>query len=60
MKVPEPKKLPSGNYFIQLRLNGVSVPVTRPTAKECKREAELIKSEHRAKSASLRRTTRLR
>lgn len=48
MKVPEPKKLPSGNYFIQMRLNGVSVSVTRPTSKECKREAELIKAEHRA------------
>lgn len=48
MKVPEPRKLPSGNYFIQLRLNGVSVPVTAPTARECKRTAELIKAEHRA------------
>lgn len=48
MKVPEPKKLPSGNWFIQMRLNGVSVPVTAPTAKECKRQAELIKAEYRA------------
>lgn len=48
MKVPEPRKLKSGNYFIQLRLNGVSVPVTASTAKECKRQAELIKAEHRA------------
>ncbi len=48
MKVPEPRKLSSGNYFIQLRLNGISVPVTAPTAKECKRQAELIKAEHRA------------
>lgn len=48
MKVPEPRKLNSGNWFIQLRLNGVSVPVTAPTAKECKRQAELIKAEHRA------------
>lgn len=48
MKVPEPRKLPSGNYFIRLRLNGVSVPITRPTAKECKRAAELIKAEYRA------------
>lgn len=48
MKVPEPRKLKSGNYFIQLRLNGVSVPVTAATAKECKRQAELIKAEHRA------------
>lgn len=48
MKVPEPRKLKSGSYFIQLRLNGVSVPVTARTAKECKRQAELIKAEHRA------------
>lgn len=48
MKVPEPRKLKSGSYFIQLRLNGVSVPVTAPTAKECKRQAELIKAEYRA------------
>lgn len=48
MKVPEPRKLKSGSYFIQLRLNGVSVPVTSATAKECRRQAELIKAEHRA------------
>ena len=48
MKVPEPRKLKSGNWFIQLRLNGVSVPITASTAKECKRQAELIKAEHRA------------
>ena len=50
MKVPKPRKLPSGNYYIQMLLNGVSVSVTRPTAKECIREAELIKAEHRAKN----------
>lgn len=48
MKVPEPRKLPSGTWFIQLRLNGVSVPVTASTAKACKDEAALIKAEHRA------------
>ena len=48
MKIPEPRKLKSGNYFIQLRLNGTSVPITAATAKECKRQAELIKAEHRA------------
>ena len=48
MKIPEPRKLKSGSYFIQLRLNGVSVPVTASTAKECKRQAELIKAEHRS------------
>lgn len=48
MKVPEPRKLKSGTWFIQLRLNGVSVPVTASTAKACKHKAELIKAEHRA------------
>ncbi len=48
MKIPEPRKLKSGSYFIQLRLDGVSVPVTASTAKECRRQAELIKAEHRA------------
>ena len=48
MKIPEPRKLNSGSYFIQLRLNGVSVPVTASTAKECKRQAALIKAEYQA------------
>ena len=48
MKVPEPRRMSSGNYYIYLRLNGVGVPVTAPTAKECKRTAELIKAEYRA------------
>lgn len=48
MKIPEPRKLKSGSYFIQLRLNGVSVPITADSAKECKKRAELIKAEHRA------------
>lgn len=51
MKVPEPRKLNSGKYFIQLRLNGVSVPVTASSAKECKRQAQLIKAEHMAGKA---------
>lgn len=48
MKVPEPRKLSSGSYFIQMRLNGRSVSVTRSTARECKRAAELIKAEYNA------------
>jgi integrase len=46
MKVPQPRKLPSGSWFIQLRLGGVSIPVTASTEKECKRQAALIKAEH--------------
>ena len=48
MKVPEPRKLSSGNYFIQLRLNGQSIPITAETATECKNIAELTKAEYRA------------
>lgn len=46
MKVPEPKKLPSGNYFIRLRLGGSSIPITTSTAAECRRQAQLIKAEY--------------
>ena len=47
MKVPEPRKLSSGSYFIQLRLDGESIPITRDTYAECKTEAELLKAQHR-------------
>jgi len=48
MKIPEPRKLKSGTWFIQLRLNGISVPVTGSSKKECQDAAALIKAEHRA------------
>lgn len=48
MKVPEPRKLPSGSWFIQLRLNGESIPVTADTKKECLDQARLIKAEYLA------------
>lgn len=48
MKVPNPRKLKSGTWFIQLRLNGESVPVSAATKKECIDRARLIKAEHKA------------
>lgn len=48
MKVPNPRKLKSGTWFIQLRLNGESVPVSAATKKECIDKARLIKAEHKA------------
>ena len=48
MKTPKVIRLPSGEYFTRLRLNGVSIPITRSTEKECKDEADLIKSEWKA------------
>ena len=48
MKVPEPRRLKSGTWFIQLRLGGESISVSAATAKECRRQASLIKAEFQA------------
>ena len=48
MKVPKAKKLPSGSWFIHLRLGGENIPVTEKTEKACIREAQRIKAEYLA------------
>lgn len=48
MKVPKAKKLPSGSWFIHLRLGGENIPITAATEKDCIRQAQLIKAEHLA------------
>lgn len=48
MKVPTPRKLPSGNWFIQLRLDGVSIPITAETKASCISIAETTKADFRA------------
>lgn len=48
MQVPKPRRLPSGNWFIQMRLNGESVSVTEATEKQCVKSAQLIKAEYLA------------
>ena len=47
MKVPTPRKLSSGTWFVQLRLDGQSISVTAPTKTECRTKAELIKAKYR-------------
>lgn len=47
MKVPEPRKLKSGTWFIQMRLGGESIPVSAPTRIECIKQAEKIKADYR-------------
>lgn len=42
--VPEPRKLPSGNYFIQLRIGGKSISITEPDAATCHAKAVAIKA----------------
>lgn len=48
MKVPNPRRLKCGTWFIQLRLGGESIPVSAATKKECIDRARLIKAEHKA------------
>lgn len=47
MKIPEPRKLKSGTWFIQMRLGGESIPVSAPTRTECIKQAEKIKADYR-------------
>ena len=44
MKVPEPRKLPSGSWFVRVMVNGKNINITKPTTKECIAEAMAIKS----------------
>ena len=48
MKLPEPRRLASGNYFIQLRLGGESISITESSRAACIREARAIKAEYLA------------
>lgn len=47
MKIPKAKKLPSGNWRIQLRLGGQSISITQPTQRAAIRAAEMAKAEYR-------------
>lgn len=44
MKKPNAKKLPSGNWFCRVRVNGQDVSITMPTEKEAVAEAMAIKA----------------
>lgn len=55
MKVPEPRRLPSGTWFIQLRLNGKSIPISAESPTECTRLAEKKKADYRAGAEIIKR-----
>ena len=44
MKIPKIEKLPSGNYFCRLRLNGQSIPITEASEALCAAQAMAYKS----------------
>ena len=56
MKVPKPRKVSSGNYFIQMRLGGESITVTEPTERACIRSAQIIKANYLAGLKTLSRS----
>lgn len=57
MKIPKARQLPSGSWFIQLRPDGQSIPITADTEEECVAQALAIKTGLiRAKKAPSRMT----
>ena len=44
MRVPKAKQLPSGNWFIYLRINGEQIGITEPTEEKCVAKAMAYKS----------------
>ena len=43
VKIPTARQLPSGNWFVQLRIDGRSISITKPTQREAVAEALAIK-----------------
>lgn len=44
MKAPTARKLPSGSWFVRVRVNGEDVSITKPTEKEAIAEAMAVKA----------------
>ena len=44
MKTPKAKKLPSGSWYVRVRIDGQDVSITRPTEKEALAEAMAVKA----------------
>ena len=46
MKIPNARRLPSGQYHVRLRLGGETIYITRPTEREATAAAKLVKAEY--------------
>lgn len=60
VKVPSARQLPSGSWFVQLRIDGQSISITKPTEKEAIAEAMAIKQGIIEARPSARSTPKLR
>lgn len=47
MKIPKPKRLPSGMWRVQVQVEGQRLSITEPTEQACKDKAMLIKAQGR-------------
>ena len=48
MKIPEPRQLSSGNWYLYMRLGGEGIPVTERSRADCIKTAQVIKAEYLA------------
>ena len=44
MKLPKPRKLPSGSWYVRVKVDGKTINITKATKKECEQEAMALKS----------------
>ncbi len=44
MKIPKPRKLPSGSWFVRVQIDGQTISITKPTEKACIAEAVALKA----------------
>ena len=44
MRIATPRQLPSGKWFVQVRIKGQSISITRDTREECVNEATYIRA----------------
>ena len=44
MKIPQPRKLPSGSWFVRVTIDGKVISITKPTEKEAIAEAVALKA----------------
>lgn len=58
MITPKPRRLPSGNWNVRMRLGGESISITEATEKACTRQAQMIKAQYLAGSRSERGSAR--